>query len=95
MRSRERELAEKKTPFFLIDRRLLEENVRAFQRALAAYWPNSRIAYSVKTNSLPWLLRYMRGQGAMAEVVSDEEYELARLCGYDELTGILFPESTP
>ncbi|MDN6175233.1 MAG: hypothetical protein L0J17_07550, partial [Brevibacterium sp.] len=36
----------------------------------------------VKTNSLPWLLTYMKSQGVWAEVVSDSEYRLARAIGY-------------
>lgn len=73
-----------KTPYFLIRRPLLDENVAAFRAAFSAAWPNARLAYSVKTNALPWLLTYLRGAGAMAEVVSDEEYDLALLCGYTD-----------
>lgn len=73
-----------KTPYFLIRRPLLDENIAAFRAAFSAAWPNARLAYSVKTNSLPWLLAYLRSAGAMAEVVSDEEYDLALLCGYTD-----------
>ena len=73
-----------KTPFFLIDKQELDHNILNFKIALEKIWPNSKIAYSVKTNSLPWLLKYLKTQGLMAEVVSDEEYELARLCGFTE-----------
>lgn len=70
------------TPFFLISKEILNANISAFQTALSELWPNSKLAYSVKTNSLPWLLKYLYDFGVMAEVVSDEEYQLARLCGY-------------
>lgn len=73
-----------KTPFFLIDKAELDKNIANFKIALGKIWPNSKIAYSVKTNSLPWLLKYLKTQGVMAEVVSDEEYELAMLCGFRE-----------
>lgn len=73
-----------KTPFFLINKQELDNNILDFKAALKKIWPNSKIAYSVKTNSLPWLLKYLKSQGLMAEVVSDEEYELAKLCGYNE-----------
>ena len=53
-----------------------------FQEALKEIWPNSQLAYSVKTNSLPWLLCYLNEKGVFAEVVSDEEYQLAKMCGY-------------
>ncbi|MFZ2462165.1 MAG: pyridoxal-dependent decarboxylase [Caldibacillus thermoamylovorans] len=70
------------TPYFLINKKELDENIYDFKSALKKVWPNSKLAYSVKTNSLPWLLKYLKTQNVMAEVVSDEEYELALLCGY-------------
>ena len=72
----------KNTPFFLIRTELLEENINSFRSALNVLWPNSIIAYSVKTNSLPWLLKWMNKHGVFAECVSDEEYELAELSGF-------------
>ena len=72
------------TPYFLISEKKLKKNIEAFQNALDKIWPNSKLAYSVKTNSLPWLLKYLYKQNIMAEVVSDEEYKLALLCGYDD-----------
>lgn len=71
------------TPFFLIDRKILDDNIQNFKTALGNIWPNSKIAYSVKTNSLPWLLKYLNENKIMAEVVSDEEYQLALLCGFN------------
>lgn len=70
------------TPFFLIDKDKLQNNTQAFFEALKKYWPNSRLSYSVKTNSLPWVLEYLNQYNVMAEVVSDEEYILAKECGY-------------
>ena len=72
------------TPFFLINKKKLDDNILNFKSALINIWPNSNIAYSVKTNSLPWLLKYLKKQNVMAEVVSDEEYEIALLCGFKE-----------
>ena len=72
------------TPFFLINKKKLDDNILNFKSALINIWPNSSIAYSVKTNSLPWLLKYLKKQNVMAEVVSDEEYEIALLCGFKE-----------
>lgn len=74
--------AVEKTPYFLIDQEELDDNIRIFQTALKKYWPNSALSYSVKTNSLPWVLSHMRKRGVMAEVVSAEEFQLAILCGY-------------
>lgn len=75
---------EMQTPYFLIHEDLLNENVTAFRNALSKYWPNSQLSYSVKTNSLPWILEHLREMNVFAEVVSDEEYQLALLCGYTD-----------
>lgn len=70
------------TPAFVVDESALDILVKRFQDALADYWPNSVMSYSVKTNPLPWLLTYMKRQGVWAEVVSDSEYRLALAIGY-------------
>ena len=71
-----------KTPYFLIHQDLLQKNIDSFAQGMNASWSRSRLGYSVKTNSLPWLLSYIRKNGGSAEVVSDEEYDLALLCGF-------------
>lgn len=73
-----------KTPYFLISEEKLNANIRNFKKALQDLWPNSMLAYSVKTNSLPWILQYLKDADVIAEVVSDEEYQLAKLCGYSD-----------
>jgi diaminopimelate decarboxylase len=70
------------TPYFLIHEEELLKNIREFQNTLLEIWPNSQLAYSVKTNSLPWILKYMKQEQVFAEVVSEEEYKLAKLCGF-------------
>ena len=77
------------TPFFLIDENELKKNIDDFKTALNKIWPNSQLAYSVKTNSLPWLLEYLKDENVFAEVVSDEELDLAILCGYS-MKSIIF-----
>lgn len=72
------------TPAFIIREAVLEDNVLSFKNALNSIWYNSSLAYSVKTNSLPWILRKMNASGVLAEVVSDEEYDLALKCGFDD-----------
>lgn len=72
------------TPFFLINEELLRQNIDGFCRALNNIWPNSILAYSIKTNSLPWILRLMNQYGVYVEAVSDEEYQLAKLSGYSD-----------
>ena len=71
-----------KTPYFLVRQNILSQNIKGFQDALSNLWPNSLIAYSVKTNSLPWILGWMNRHDVYAEVVSDEEYQLALLSGF-------------
>lgn len=70
------------TPCYVIDEGLLDENIDAFKAALDKYWGNYGFAYSVKTNSLPWILKHMLGKGILAEVVSDTEWDLCRKMGY-------------
>lgn len=70
------------TPYFVIIKEKLDENIEGFQQALDSIWPNSQLSYSVKTNSLPWLLEYLCSKDVFAEVVSDEEYLLAKKCGF-------------
>ena len=72
----------RQTPYFLIREALLRQNIRDVSSALDQEWPNAVVAYSVKTNALPWILRWMRENGVLAEVVSDDEYKLAQLCGF-------------
>jgi len=77
------------TPYFVIDESALKRNIRVIQEALDNWWPRSILSYSVKTNSLPWVLKYMKQVGAYAEAVSDEEFQLSQKCGYS-LDKIIF-----
>lgn len=72
------------TPFFLIRESLFRKNIQDFKSGMQSNWPNTLLSYSVKTNSLPWVLKYLCSNGVSAEVVSDEEYDLAKLCGYKD-----------
>ena len=70
------------TPYFEIRKDELDRNIDDLLHALSQEWGKSIFSYSVKTNSLPWLLRYLNDRGAWAEVVSSDEYRLARCVGY-------------
>ena len=70
------------TPFFRIREKDLLYDISLLRDSLAENWGNALMGYSVKTNSLPWLLKYLREQGFYAEVVSAAEYDLARRLGY-------------
>ena len=70
------------TPCYILDIAELERSICGFQDALKNNFGNSVVGYSVKTNSTPYSLRLAGKLGAYAEVVSSDEYELARLCGF-------------
>lgn len=71
-----------KTPCFIFDEVEFKRGVDGFRRAFEEEGRKVVIGYSVKTNSLPYALSYARELGCRAEVVSHDEYELARSCGY-------------
>ncbi len=71
------------TPYYYISEAGLDTDASMLKEALTKSWgPNHLVGYSVKTNSLPWLLQYMKGQGFYAEIVSDTEYRLVRELGF-------------
>lgn len=70
------------TPFFRIKEEALLYDISLLKEALSQNWGNYIMGYSVKTNSLPWLLTYLKKQGFYAEVVSDTEYHLAVRLGF-------------
>ena len=73
-----------KTPYFLINQDALTEGLEKLNKALITAWPNYIIGYSYKTNALPWVINYFRDNGCYAEVVSDDEYELAKTIGVEK-----------
>ena len=70
-----------KTPYYVIDQNELDENFQKMKLALEECWSNSIIGYSYKTNALPWIIRHFDRLGCYAEVVSEEEYLLAKKIG--------------
>lgn len=70
------------TPCFVFDEDEFERSVRGFQKALDNNFKRGIIGYSVKTNSLPYILAKVKELGCYAEVVSHDEYELARIVGF-------------
>lgn len=72
------------TPCFILDKDELERSVKGYQDALKSNFQESIVGYSVKTNSVPACMKLAGEMGAYAEVVSHDEYELARLCGFDQ-----------
>ena len=72
------------TPCFILDEEKLKHNIEMMHKALKETWGNYIIGYSYKTNSLPWIISYLKNSGLYAEVVSDFEYKLAEKIGYKE-----------
>ena len=70
------------TPYFEIDQIKLQRDFDKLTTALKEHWSNYRIGYSFKTNSLPWLVSFYKKQGVNAEVVSQDEYNLARYMNF-------------
>ncbi|MFR8840281.1 MAG: pyridoxal-dependent decarboxylase, partial [Clostridium sp.] len=73
---------ERKTPYFVIHEKEMKDNLECLKKSLQKYWNNYAIGYSFKTNSVPWLIRFMKQNGCLAEVVSDDEYSLAQKLKY-------------
>lgn len=69
------------TPCYVVHKELVDQQLKLLKDALAAYWDNSIIGYSYKTNALPWLIDYYNRGGCYAEVVSDDEYHLGKRVG--------------
>ena len=63
------------TPFFLFDEVHLLNQVEIIKKAFEKYWTNGLIAYSVKTNSLPYLAKVLNKAQVAAEVVSEDEFD--------------------
>lgn len=75
-------MSQLQTPFFRIREKDLLYDISLLREALTQNWGNFITGYSVKTNSLPWLLHFLRKQGFYAEVVSRLEYDLALRLGF-------------
>ena len=84
MRMRYSDLQALQTPCFILDKEELERSVKGYQDALKANFQKSIVGYSVKTNSVPACMKLAGEMGAYADVVSHDEYELARLCGFEK-----------
>ena len=72
------------TPYFHILETDLDRDVSLLKQSLTDSWGNWIVGYSVKTNSLPWLLCYMKEQGFYAEIVSGTEYRLVKRLGFPD-----------
>lgn len=71
------------TPCFVLDEVEFKQNLKDFRGVLDEYFLHSGIGYSFKTNSLPFIIRMAKELGCYAETVSDTEYQLAKVAGYE------------
>lgn len=49
-----------KTPCFIINENELKKNIDNMHSSLRKTWGNYIIGYSYKTNSLPWIINYLK-----------------------------------
>lgn len=71
------------SPYYLIDRQRFEANFDALTAAFQSRYRPFNLAYSYKTNYIPYLCRIIQEKGGWAEVVSRMEYDLALKLGCD------------
>jgi diaminopimelate decarboxylase len=74
-----------KTPYFVINKDFLDKELQKLKLALQASWGNYIIGYSYKTNAFAWIINYFKNNGCYAEVVSDDEYKLAKSVGAEKI----------
>ena len=61
------------TPFYLIDERTMLKNLRRLREAFSGFKGSVEIAYSVKANFNPLVIKAFEAQGTMFDVASEEE----------------------
>jgi len=71
------------SPFYLFDAQALHQNYNNLLQSFLTLYSNTIIAYSYKTNYLPYACNIIKEKGGYAEVVSGLEYSLALKIGYN------------
>lgn len=78
------------SPCYYIREKDLDHDIKLLKDSLQKNWgDNYAAAYSVKTNSLPWLLKNLKSKGFHAEIVSTDEYALVHKLGFKD-PGIIY-----
>ncbi len=76
------ELVEKfGSPLFVFSETTLRQKYRAYYNSFSTRYPNVTFGWSYKTNYLPAVCSVLHQEGAIAEVVSEMEYDKARSLG--------------
>lgn len=71
------------SPLFVVSRQAMVKTYKNLSTGLRQLYPNSLVAYSIKTNSVPGICLLLKSQGVLAEVVSSYEYWLAKKLGFE------------
>ncbi|MCG6969344.1 MAG: alanine racemase [Gammaproteobacteria bacterium] len=69
------------SPLFVVSEKKLRRNAQRIKRAFTGRYPNVVFGWSYKTNYLGAVCNVLHQEGALAEVVSEFEYEKARALG--------------
>ena len=69
------------SPFYVVDRQKFEANFNGLTSAFTSRYQLFVLAYSYKTNYIPYLCKIIKQKGGWAEVVSRMEYDLALKIG--------------
>lgn len=67
--------------FYYFNAEALAEHYCLWKSAFSSVYPHVQLAYSYKTNYLPFLCNQVRLLGGLAEVVSNAEYQIANKIG--------------
>ncbi|MGA2070553.1 MAG: hypothetical protein ABSG97_04325, partial [Sedimentisphaerales bacterium] len=73
--------AEFESPFYIFDEAAFRKNYDDIVGAFASRYEKFILAYSYKTNYIPYLCNIIKSKGGFAEVVSRLEYDLALKVG--------------
>lgn len=71
-------------PLYVFDESGFIENYHKLYHAMSSLYGNYQVAYSFKTNYMPYICSTAKKLGAYAEVVSGMEYVLAKRLGFDD-----------
>lgn len=66
------------TPLFVVCEEHLRENYKKFRDLFISHYPKTIVAYSYKTNYLPFICNVIKEEGGWAEVVSSLELNIAK-----------------
>lgn len=73
------------TPYYLADLNVFKSNSIRLQQAIKEFYSNYNLAYSFKTNYYDGFLDTSKEIGLLAEVVSEQEYHLAKKHGFNDI----------